>query len=419
MDLDNDFWRCNLMKQLMPMNTIIFNCVTLEMIYLKTEDTINTEYLYKHWFYVPYSFNEKMWFNQLRSNIKSRDFGKPLHRFTIFTTTDCNARCFYCYEKGVRHYSMTKETSFDVASFIAKHFYGQRHKLHWFGGEPLCNMLAIDIISSELTRLHVDFDSIMTSNGYLFDENAVNKAINLWKLKNVQITLDGTKEIYTQVKNYVQTNEDPFEKVLANIELLLNNKISVKIRLNVGLYNVEDIVLLIDLLKNRFGRYPNLFIYPALVDKYRYVYSFDEIQQRNEQFQIVQKHLELSGLHYKRKSIDNTLRLTNCVGDDYRGCVILPNGKLSKCATLMEEEIYGDIYMDSSKYNIERIESWQQRGEEIIQCEECCIYPLCSKRLEKCPSDRKHPIYDYECQAKIFDYISTIRSNGLSLFGSI
>lgn len=396
-----------------PSGIILYNCVTLEMIMFDPAEDVS-DYLYEHWFDVPFSFCEKEWFNDIRQEIKNEDKRKLLHRFTIFTTTECNARCFYCYESGIPQIPMSPKTAEDVADFIANQYQDEPHKIHWFGGEPLCNVSVIDIITQKLYDKKVQFSSVMTSNGYLFDDILVKKAVELWKLKNVQITLDGTEGQYNRIKNYVDSEQNPFKRVLDNIFVLLHNGISVKIRLNVGLYNIEDMYNLIDILNSKFGTNPIISVYPALVDKYKYVYSPEEIKERNEQFRNVQKYLEKSGMHYKRKSIDNVLRITNCVGDDYRGCVILPDGKLSKCATLMDEEVYGNIYMHPDEYDNEIIDSWQRRGTEIPQCDDCCIYPLCSKRLFKCPSDRKNPIYDYECKTRIFDYISTIRSCGKS-----
>ena len=43
--------------------------------------------------------------------------GKITH-FTVFTTTDCNARCFYCYERGVKHTYMSADTARRTAEFI-------------------------------------------------------------------------------------------------------------------------------------------------------------------------------------------------------------------------------------------------------------------------------------------------------------
>lgn len=48
---------------------------------------------------------------------------------------------------------------------------------------------------------------LMTSNGYIFNDELVEKAKNEWKLKNIQITLDGTRDVYNKAKNYYSEND--------------------------------------------------------------------------------------------------------------------------------------------------------------------------------------------------------------------
>lgn len=110
---------------------------------------------------------------------------KPEHitNYVIFTTTDCNARCFYCYELGRSRIPMSVETAHKAADYISAHCGGENVSIQWFGGEPLFNKNIIDIISSDLAAKGVEYTSIMISNGYLFDDATVKQAVKLWKLK--------------------------------------------------------------------------------------------------------------------------------------------------------------------------------------------------------------------------------------------
>ncbi|MEI3172875.1 MAG: radical SAM protein [Lachnospiraceae bacterium] len=123
--------------------------------------------------------------------------------YTIFTTTDCNARCFYCYEMGRSRIPMSDETAHKAAAYIAAHCGGEKVHLHWFGGEPLFNKQVIDIICTDLAEKGIVYESMIISNGYLFDGATVEQAVSHWKLKNVQITLDGTEEIYNRSKAFI------------------------------------------------------------------------------------------------------------------------------------------------------------------------------------------------------------------------
>ena len=71
-------------------------------------------------------------------------------------------------------------------------------------------------------------------------------------LKYIQITLDGTSDIYNATKHYVNPSHN-FNLVLDNIQKLVDNKIRPSIRINTTDDNTDDVMNLIDILYNRFG----------------------------------------------------------------------------------------------------------------------------------------------------------------------
>ena len=96
---------------------------------------------------------------------------------------------------------MNEDTAEAVAKFIIKSYNGKKVSIQWFGGEPLCNISAIDKICTYLTEHKISYKSTMTTNGYLFDNEVVKKSVDVWNLQSVQITLDGLAETYNKVKN--------------------------------------------------------------------------------------------------------------------------------------------------------------------------------------------------------------------------
>lgn len=83
-------------------------------------------------------------------------------------------------------------------------------------------------------------------------------------LDEVQITLDGLEDTYNRVKAYVRKDDQsPFYVILGNIEVLLQQGIHVKIRMNLDEYNVDELFALADLLLERFHDYKNCSIYSA------------------------------------------------------------------------------------------------------------------------------------------------------------
>lgn len=91
-----------------------------------------------------------------------------INRYNILTTTGCNARCFYCFEDGVDIKTMSSRTAEQVATYIYNNSLNtEMVELRWFGGEPLVNYKAIDIICSNLQKMGQPFYSTISSNGTL------------------------------------------------------------------------------------------------------------------------------------------------------------------------------------------------------------------------------------------------------------
>ncbi|MCQ2234492.1 MAG: 4Fe-4S cluster-binding domain-containing protein [Paludibacteraceae bacterium] len=199
---------------------ILYNTATGAIVVINGEEDLNNslDQLKRMFFYVPEDFDEISWVNDLRKTKIAKEKNNIITGYTIFSTSDCNARCFYCFEKGAQRNDMSPKTALDVANFITKKCNGNKVVLRWFGGEPLLNTKAMDIICETLKNNSIEFTSTMISNGSLFNNSNVTKAKNLWNLKGVQITLDGTKNVYQKAKSYVNSDGKEYDKVIENIE---------------------------------------------------------------------------------------------------------------------------------------------------------------------------------------------------------
>ena len=71
-------------------------------------------------------------------------------KLTILTTSNCNARCYYCYENGIKKEDMSLDTAKKIVELIKEHHKNKRIFINWFGGEPLYNAEIISYISNEL-----------------------------------------------------------------------------------------------------------------------------------------------------------------------------------------------------------------------------------------------------------------------------
>lgn len=373
-----------------PEGHLLFNLLTREMVLLTEEEWQNrfeNEYLKKHWFIVPEDCKDKEYADLVRWVLQNKKPKKQaITGYTIFPTTDCNARCFYCFELGRSRIPMSEETARKVAGYIADHCGGETVNLRWFGGEPLFNKAVIDIICAELRERNIPFTSFAVSNGYLFDEETVKNAADNWNLKRVQITLDGTEEVYNKVKAYIYKQGSPYQTVMENIGHLLDSGVSVSIRLNMDMHNAENLLELVEDLANRFARKKGLSVYAHHLfdgDKpMADIHSYEEWEIRDAAMVRLEEKIAACGLA-ARGGIRKKLKTNFCMADSGKAVTILPNGEIGLCEHFSESEFIGHI--DSDSFDQAVVNSWKERIPEIPECATCFYYPDCMQ-LKKCAS---------------------------------
>ena len=387
---------------------LIFNNLTKEFISISDEEkmmleNINSyikdnfiETLIEKWFLVPEDFDDVNFCQQTISLSRTLNTNKTMNNYIILPTTACNARCFYCFEAGAKVATMSEKTSADVVNFIVANS-SDNVNLSWFGGEPLCNVQAIDSICNGLKEKNINFKSKIVTNGYLFDQLTIKKAIKNWNLLHAQITLDGTEDKYNRIKNYIYNNTNPFKIVINNIGELLNNGIRVSIRLNMDKHNAGNLFELVNYLHEKFNNAKGLSIYPRLL--YENAKSNGIIRSTNERKEITEiyfllrQHIKELGYLNKNERLKNTIKSYYCMADNPNSIMILPEGQTGYCEHFIDSNYISDIYSDKQykgtfKYRIPQND-----------CYKCPCYPDCIM-IDDCPSANSM-CYEYEKNERI------------------
>lgn len=400
-------------KQLLLINEIEYDVLKNISMY----NSIMIE-LIKKWFLVPEQFDEIKCFNQVKFFYNKLNTEKYINNFTILPTTDCNARCFYCCEHGQQRINMSDEIAVDVAKFIVESSKGKKVRIKWFGGEPLYNINPINIISEYLNDAGIEYKANMITNAYLFDSKYVKLAKNKWHLSSVQITLDGTEKIYNKTKSYIYTdNDNPFQRVIDNIKNLSNQKIHVIIRLNMDLFNRDDLYNLVDYLANEFFDNSYVTVYTKLLfdDTSNIQINRTNVERREvfKEFMRFEDYIIRKKL-YHYLLLKDVLSYGHCSSESDHAITILPKGDFGLCELRTDTDICGNIY-DGITDNV-LVQAFKVKQESIALCSTCPIYPNCS-RLKKCPyylrkcEDyeqellirhlKQYMIYTYKMQLKI------------------
>lgn len=368
---------------------LLHNNVTKHLVLLSKEEadilsrlpakvTEPMQELISNHFLVPEEYDEYKAVNQLRKIYRNRSTGDSINHYIILPTTFCNAHCFYCYESDYPHIHMTEETANKLISFIDEHRKGKGVFLDWFGGEPMVGIQRIDQISQGMKDRGIPYSASMVSNGYLFDESIIEKSIKLWNLEKIQITLDGTEEVYNRVKAYTNAKENPYHRVLRNIDMMSKNGIRVSIRLNVDFYNREDIRKLIEELGERYSGVKNITVYMNMLFNHQ---GFEPVHHteddRVELVETIRKYtnrlMELK-LGIDRKSIP-CLTFSQCMADNPHAIEIQPDGSFCRCEHETVTDSYGNL--DDGILDPQKPLLWQEAMERSDYCPECCVYPSC------------------------------------------
>lgn len=374
---------------------LLLHNMTKEMVLLSQEEQVVFEQsptdlpeLISHWFLVPEEHDDCQLSLQLRNVARLMEPKQTnITGYTVMTTSDCNARCFYCYELGQTRRPMTEQTAQQVAEYIIKHSGGEEVSIGWFGGEPLFNKPVINHIANRLKEAGVKYSSTMTSNGFLLDAETVKEAHDLWNLKNVQITIDGTEQTYNRVKAFIYKGVNAYETVMQNIGHLLAADIAVTIRMNIDMHNADDLERLAEELHERFKDDKHLSAYLHLLfeDNAKRVGACNDDKRRllMEKMRLIEDKLEGWGL-FRRHTYEPMIKTGYCMADNDGSVVIQPDGYITKCEHYTDSHHVGHI--SQAKQDAEKIAYFKEKGTMVKEfCRKCVKYPDCMFLLS-CPN---------------------------------
>ena len=367
------------LKQDTDLGMLLYNTLTDEIIIADEKE--DREELIARRYLVPTCTDELKTVEQCRrlEQLLTRpEVSKGIQNAVILTTTGCNARCYYCFERGCEVLTMDNKTALATADYVVRHKNPDAEfNICWFGGEPLLNTAAMDTISLELKQRSIPFCSSIITNGYLFNEANIRKAIEIWNLKSAQITLDGTAETYNRTKAYVYADDpNPFETVLKNIELLTGSGIPVSIRINLSSANGEDLEKLIDLLAARFHGNDPVRMYVKV------------IYQQTGMEALWQKHKQLSKkirsfFPYQTVKQVETVKFFGCEADSETGLTVMPDGSLLCCQHFVERpQAWGSVFSEEINDAVKRW--WKEAKPWEEACRTCFYAPKCYKPVH-CP----------------------------------
>lgn len=311
---------------------------------------------------------------------------RGIKTYKILPTLACNARCAYCYEKDYAKKSMAPETTERLVEYIIETKRDDEISLAWFGGEPLVGKNVISYVCGELRKREIAFKSSMISNGSLFTPETTDEAVNDWKLKKIQISLDGEKSYYEAVKAYTDPQKYNYEKVMDSIKLLSDRGVKVSLRCNYSRENLSGLKAMIDDLSERFAGNENVSLYFHII--------FQQSESEDYSVQIaalsdLYAYCDEKGMKTGGNKVKG-MRTNCCMADSMGSSIVIdPEGKLYNCEHLPENGSWGNIFdgiTDEKRYK--ELNTLRPVEKE---CEKCLFLPYCTSFYKKgCPNSHKN-----------------------------
>lgn len=153
-----------------------------------------------------------------------------------------NFDCSYCFRRATNRNSMalSKEVIDAFFDYVQKEFAGRRKYITLFGGEPFLNAPKhrenIEYIIRKAASLNLEIAAV--TNGYHLQEYM--EILKSGKIREIQVTLDGMRDMHNQ-RRFLKGGDATFDRIVAGVDELLANNISVNSGMVVDRQNIQNL----------------------------------------------------------------------------------------------------------------------------------------------------------------------------------
>lgn len=305
----------------------------------------------------------------------------------IFSTNNCNARCYYCFEKGIDMINMSEQTADATVDFIKKYYPDKKLKIIWFGGEPLYNFPIIIRITKALKDAGYNLCCHVTTNGSLVTQEIIDFFTLYYERVSFQVTIDAIGEKYGKIKRYIDCNSDvAFDRTINACHLLINNEVFLSIRINYLDKNIDAAEKDFNYLQSIFSnvRDDNFLIYLAPITLLENCQSCPD--SNDHLVNLLKFHYE-NGV-YKNNRYDGYYDLLSsfnlmpkggaCRAANKKHITITADGRIFPCNRYAKYRNYaiGNVLagIDENNTFYKYFYNWRVTEEK---CKVCSILPIC------------------------------------------
>lgn len=380
------------------------------------------KFLYKNNYIVDDDYDE---YSVAHNKVHSFYDGTELYIF-LYVTNQCNFRCVYCPQEHESK-AFSDEIWDSLYKFTEKKLALKKFKkvtFSFFGGEPLLESKSIIEFLIKISKLkdkypEVDFNHLMTTNGYLLTPEIYDKLVSL-DVKRYQITVDGMADAHDVARPRAD-GSGTWDKIMENISYIDRkyDNVYVTLRSNLSTQNEESLTRFFEWFDKTY--FNSKFVY--------FVYGVSKFSSKVDDRYIVdyfkQKYngfIENVMLKHKRffDARVTPFRLLSqackCANPEFY--TINAIGGVTKCEQAIDEFNNSIGYLDKSGEIVYTKDYPREYNFEFEECKTCSIYPLCGNML--CPDhSTKFPNDKVKCFRNKGGYLGRFLKRNVKNFGGI
>lgn len=300
----------------------------------------------------------------------------------VTMTLNCNLRCPYCFEEQ-RNERLTQDARNKILKFLSRKIPNLEYlTIEWFGGEPLLainDIVALNLKIKDLCTKHrCEYVPSITTNGVLLNQKRVAQLVE-GGINVAQITLDGPAKAHDNRR--VGINKSPtFERIVENIDIALQNGMTISVRINVDKDNVGSMEELLHNLKDR-GLHREISYYFKRVFPPGTSRVYDDLPLSVDEYAEAVLNLRRTArkMGFSKVSMISYDHSQTCVAESINQYQVSPTGELYKCAEVFKPfERVGMIDEYGGEMLEERYFQWMSKDVfSDSECSRCKVLPLC------------------------------------------
>ncbi|URZ09161.1 radical SAM/SPASM domain-containing protein [Clostridium felsineum] len=344
-------------------------------------------------------------------------------RVYIIFSYNCNMRCVYCFESHVNKNHISQDTFNKILNLVKDIDSRYNQTIVLYGGEPLLdeNYNCIQaLFNNELKRTKFD----IITNGTNIDRYKELFLEFREKINDFIITLDGTEDIHNKRRRF---GSNSFTIIIKNIETLIKNNFTVKIRINLDDKNISCQADLIKYLNEIFRENTQKLVieYHRVEEKKNPLYesiSFKklyELANNNKSSNIlVLYNDEIINRFINPSFYCKNEYYSNNYCDYYNNIVIDYNGDIYHC-----NEAMGNKDMMTENIDKFKVDSTYEDKTEGLEekCKYCNYFVICKGNCFMENKIKKDSINNPVCRKKQYDDLINfiIEKNNIKYIGKI